>query len=86
MYTPPITEEYFETWITSDTDLASMDWILSGSLVGMFSCDGGGTSCLRDESIKLNVKLADVTVVPVPAAAWLFGSALMLLAGLRRRG
>jgi hypothetical protein len=85
--TPPVTSELFETWITADTDLGAIDWVLSGTVTGSFSCSSGTASCLREESIKINVKVADVTanVVPLPAAAWLFVGALGGLAALRRR-
>lgn len=38
-------------------------------------------SCVNDEVLVET----DVAAVPVPAAVWLFGSALMGLAGMRRK-
>lgn len=90
VFTPPVTSESFTTWITSDMDLGAVDWLLTGTVVGSFDCNGiydGGAGCLRQESVKINFKMADVTVqvVPVPAAAWLLGSALVPFGLIRRR-
>lgn len=85
-FTPPGSSGARETWIIADTDLSAFDWTLSGRLQASFDCDGlGGTDCLRDESLKMNLKFAEVAAVPLPAAGWLFGSALLGLAGLSRR-
>ena len=45
---------------------------------GQFGQNGDGTSAS-------NLYVAGINEVPLPAAAWLFGSALLGLAGLRRR-
>ncbi len=84
-FTPPTSADNNITWITSDMNLGDVDWNISGTVQGGFTCDGGGTGCLRGESVKMNFKFADATVVPVPAAVWLFGSALGLLGWSRRR-
>ena len=87
-FTPPTTEENNVTWITATNGefLSDIDWTLSGNVTAGFDCDGAGaTNCLRDESLKMNFKFADATVVPIPAAAWLLGSGLGMLAFMRRR-
>jgi hypothetical protein len=43
------------------------------------------TVCTGDNKGISNVEVTFGTVVPVPAAAWLFGSALLGLAGLKRK-
>ncbi len=54
----------------------------SGSLMGGFT--GGRIEGIIDGGI-LQAKLGEVTVVPVPAAVWLFGSGLLGLVGVARR-
>jgi len=56
----------------------------SGSLMGNFQggrIEGGQNAA----GTQLSAKLGPVTVVPVPAAVWLFGSGLLGLAGIARR-
>ncbi len=84
-FTPPGVNEDISTWLVADTNLGDIDWLLTGTVNGSFLCSGGGASCLRDESVKLNFKLADVSVVPIPGALWLFGTGLLTFAGLSRR-
>jgi len=56
----------------------------SGSLMGDLS--GGRIEGLQSGITgQLQTKLGSVTVVPVPAAVWLFGSGLLGLAGIARR-
>lgn len=58
----------------------------SGGVTLQFnSTCGADANCVADFSID-NVSIsADVNPVPVPAAAWLFGSAVIGLAGLKRK-
>ena len=46
---------------------------------------GGGAGCVADYYIDNVTISADVSAVPVPAAAWLFGSALLGLTGVARK-
>ena len=68
--------EMFFYWATAITEfsIANYQGVTSGGLGGQ----GGGLSNYRAYSNGLSE-------VPVPAAAWLFGSALLGLMGLRRR-
>jgi len=85
-FTPPTTAENNVNWIAADTNLSLLDWSLTGTITAGFDCDGlGGVGCLRDESLKMNLKFADATVVPIPAAVWLFMSGLGMLVAARRR-
>ncbi|MEE4184870.1 MAG: VPLPA-CTERM sorting domain-containing protein [Gammaproteobacteria bacterium] len=77
--------EWSSYWTTSNKDLSSFDWTVSGIVQGRFACADGSTRCLSDESLKLNMRFAQVDTVPVPAAVWLFGFALGALALQRRR-
>lgn len=71
-------------WMTSNRKLSEIDWTISGAVQGRFDCGDGSTRCLRDESIKMNMRFAEADVVPLPAAAWLFVSALGALGWQRR--
>jgi hypothetical protein len=83
----------------NDTDFASLDFLASTTIYGTSGNDAllsfilpstgtytfavGGESFLSfDDSYSYNM---NVEAVPVPAAAWLFGSAVAGLVGLRRR-
>lgn len=79
VYSPPTAAENWSSWLIADTNLGDLDWFVIGTVTGQFDCTTGGADCLRDESIKLNFKLADVSLapVPIPAAAWLFASGLL---------
>lgn len=46
---------------------------------------GAAATCLADFDIDNVVITADIAAIPVPAAAWLFGSALLGLGGAARR-
>lgn len=50
--------------------------------VGFLLCDGANGGSCPPLTVPIN---GGVGVVPIPAAAWLFGSALLGLAGIRRR-
>lgn len=67
-------------WQTATTDANAMVTIL---------LNGGGQIDFRAAGNTLEdhfyIRNADVTVVPVPAAVWLFGSGLIGLAGIARR-
>lgn len=84
----------------SDTSSFSVDWLdlpFSGSYLIPFSSLAGDADLtsvdiitvfntmptIQDDSILMAI--GQIRVVPVPAAVWLFGSALGLLAWMRRR-
>jgi hypothetical protein len=46
---------------------------------------GGAASCVSDAYFDNASMIVDVAAVPVPAAAWLFGSALLGLGAVKRR-
>lgn len=52
-----------------------------------FNLNGGEQSVLNEVngSNAWAVRTGDVSAIPIPAAAWLFGSGLLVLAGLSRR-
>ncbi|MGI9289662.1 MAG: VPLPA-CTERM sorting domain-containing protein [Gammaproteobacteria bacterium] len=80
-------EQINSNWAISSVDMNLFDWTLTGTVSGQFDCNGGGsTGCLTDDSVMMSLKFVDVSsVIPVPASAWLFCSALIGLAGLRRK-
>lgn len=57
----------------------------ASSLTVSFLIEGEGIQSLDDESWAMDNLRVEVDAVPVPAAAWLFGSGLLGLAGLARR-
>ncbi|MGI9289663.1 MAG: VPLPA-CTERM sorting domain-containing protein [Gammaproteobacteria bacterium] len=78
-------EEFDSAWILSSVDLSLYDWSLSGKVNAGFDCNGlGSAGCLNPDSLRMNLLVANSTV-PVPAAVWLFGSALGLLGWKRRK-
>jgi hypothetical protein len=77
------TEDY--QWLIADTDLSLINWTLSGKVMGALVCQSGTSDCIAQESVKFNIATKSVTAVPVPAAAWLMGSALVALTGIARR-
>jgi len=57
---------------------------LTGTTFEFFNPNtGGGSTVSNDKQFYINT--LDVTVVPVPAAAWLFGTGLIALVGVARR-
>ena len=57
-----------------------------GGLSMLFKADCGGNPTCRFDALIDNLSITtEVSQVPVPAAAWLFGSALMGLVGMSRR-
>jgi hypothetical protein len=57
----------------------------ASSVTITFLIEGVGIQALSDESWAMDNLRVEVNEVPVPAAAWLFGSALVGLAGFARR-
>lgn len=58
----------------------------SGGITLQFNAAcGAGAGCVSDYFIDNVSIMADVAVIPVPAAVWLFGSALGLLGWMKRR-
>ena len=55
-----------------------------GSLMGSYT-GGVLTGNISADLVNINATVAEVQVVPVPAAVWLFGSGLLGLAGIARR-
>ncbi|MCK6371394.1 MAG: VPLPA-CTERM sorting domain-containing protein [Gammaproteobacteria bacterium] len=67
-----------QQWLVADGSLSGTSWTLTGKL------NGTGAAAVGDEGLKFDVYTKNVSLVPVPAAAWLLASALGGLAGLRR--
>jgi len=70
----------------SSTNLSSMQYgdCTAGGMMSSFCMTGintGGTM----SGTPLSLTISEVSAVPVPAAAWLFGGALMSLFGANRR-
>ena len=70
-------------WVASATDPTSVDsaWVFavngsSGAQVDPYNYGSFAAMVVHD---------GDINAVPVPAAAWLFGSALVWLAGIKRK-
>jgi hypothetical protein len=53
--------------------------------VGFFHHDVAGTNFASVTSDPTNILRLEITSVPIPAAAWLFGSGLLGLVGMARR-
>ena len=68
----------FAKWYLSDPTLLVNGFILQGNIV----LDG---TIERGESDKVEIAFGHTNPVPIPAAAYLFGSGLVGLVGLRRR-
>ena len=74
--------------LTTDWSTQSVSFLVDASLVGQLiqigftntATDYGSSAVIYD-----NLNVGEVSAVPVPAAAWLFGSALMGLMGISRR-
>lgn len=61
---PGNTEERKITWIASNADLSSIDWVLTGTVTGGHDCNGlGSAGCLSDDSVRMSLKFAEATVV-----------------------
>lgn len=72
-------------WSTATFNTTVGPDVTSGLTLQLNVACGAAAGCVSDYFID-NVSLtADVAAVPVPAAAWLFGSALLTMAGLRKR-
>ena len=56
----------------------------TGSLGGIYGASGWEPTTIESDDQNL-VAFSEVSEVPIPAAAWLFGSALIGLAGFKRR-
>jgi len=75
-------------WYDLNLDVSSflLDGVLNGKLAAVG--DGYKKKCLSPDFWYKNAKLVidyDLKPVPVPAALWLFGSALLGLTGVKRR-
>jgi hypothetical protein len=75
-------------WYDLNIDVSS--FLLDGILNGKLAAVGNGFKhkCLAPDFWYKNAKLVidyDVKAVPVPAALWLFGSALLGLTGIKRK-
>jgi hypothetical protein len=68
-------------WLTATTDSNAMATLLLTGGTGQINFRASGNT-LGDH---FYIRNADITVVPVPAAIWLFGSGLIGLAGLAKR-
>jgi hypothetical protein len=68
------------TWSTATTDGDGLVTLILGSTTQIEFRPSGNT--LADA---FYIRNADVTIVPVPAAVWLFGSGLISLVGIARR-
>ncbi|MEE9424674.1 MAG: VPLPA-CTERM sorting domain-containing protein [Methylococcales bacterium] len=67
--------------VSFDNGLGSISWLLFGPE----SFDSSIGTLAAADYIKLRTIDFDVTAVPIPAAIWLMGSALLSLAGLNRK-
>ena len=74
---PRITPQYFGVWDATDS-------ILSAALVGG-NLDGSGLFTRAWAIDDLSVASSSIPPVPVPAAVWLFGTALIGFVGMSRR-
>ena len=71
----------FSTLGWSDVDL--FDTLMIGAAPMGSTYDAfGGLQAIAIDNVRVDV---DVSVVPVPAAVWLFGSGLLALVGIARR-
>jgi len=86
---PMTTQGTFDEWnITSEIDLTgNSDWISDSGVIMTIKNRLSATTLNLGEEAFVEKKIAGVgiTVVPVPAAVWLLGSALGGLACLRRK-
>ena len=74
-----------ETWNTFTTTTTLGPDVSGGVTLLLKSGCGGAASCVSDAYFDNVSMTVDVAAVPVPAAAWLFGSALLGLGGLARK-
>lgn len=68
------------------TDPINNPWLYSDAF--LLNTANGGAQAISDKNQKMYawiLRTGDVTAVPVPAAAWLFGSTILGFAGLKRR-
>lgn len=76
------------TWLTSEWQTFTFNTILGpdagGGVSLLFKADCGANPTCRFDALIDNVTI-NTSVVPVPAAVWLFGSALGLIGFLRRK-
>ena len=76
------------TWLTQDWQTFTFNTVLGpdagGGVSLLFKADCGANPTCRFTALIDNVTI-DTQVVPVPAAVWLFGSAIGLLGWMRKR-
>lgn len=75
---------------SEELDLGSSNWFglyyfAGGNFHDPVITGGGSNWVVQPPSLRASVALVDATPVPVPAAAWILGSGLLGIAGLRKR-
>ena len=63
--------------------IAVQDWVIGQGITGIYSY--GDETAGTFSTFRTNLTLTGITPVPVPAAAWLFGSGLLVMVGGARR-
>jgi len=86
----PNENAYFSFSFDKATMLADVSSIVyadctPGGLMGAIVCMTGSTLVGSMNAVPLSLSISEVSAVPVPAAAWLFGGALMSLISANRR-
>ena len=74
-----------EDWVTYNFTTFAGANVDGGVTLQLGAVCGGDTGCLSDVYFDNVSVTVDVSAVPVPAAAWLFGSGLIGLAGIARK-
>jgi hypothetical protein len=69
----------------SGTNLSASATIIGGSLVGLSTGTFVSTFSSGGVSDTITVRVGQVSPVPIPATAWLFGTALLGLGAMKRK-